>query len=74
MEDGRGCLDAIFVIEGDEGVAQVTLQTVEQEDGTWRERYLALDMAGMPTQVIVRPVSKIQQGSGWNPFGRFFSK
>ncbi len=72
MEDGRRVLDAAFYVRGSREEARVTLQAVEGEDGTWEERYLALDLPGMPTQVLVQPVIKPAPRQGWHPFGSWF--
>lgn len=69
LEDGRNCIDANFYIEGDRR-ARVTLQAVEGEDGRWEERYLALDLPGQPTQVLIQPIIK-PRTENWHPFRWF---
>lgn len=74
LEDGRRMIDAAFYVEGTAQRARVTLQAVEDEGGRWEERYLALDISGQPTMVLVQPVIK-QRSDGWHPFSlsRWFS-
>lgn len=72
LEDGRRVIDAAFFVRGSKDEARVTLQAVEREDGEWEERYLALDIPGLPTQILVQPVVKSAPRQGWHPFASWF--
>ena len=69
--EGARCLEASFFVEGQQGTGQVSLQTVEDEQGRWRERYLAIQVPGHPLQVLIQPPAEpIQRPSGWRPLQR----
>lgn len=70
-DDGRTIVDAVFYIEGSTSKAKVTVEAAEREDGGWEDKYLAVDVPGMPTKILVQPVIRLRQNS-WNPFNRFF--
>ncbi len=72
LEDGRKQVNAVFWIEGGLRRAKVTVNVVEDEDGGWRERYLATEVPGEVPRILVRPVEEIKRSSVWNPFSRWF--
>lgn len=72
LADGRHMVDAAFYIEGDINKAKVMVEAIEQEDGTWKDEYLSIEVPGMPTKVLIQPVIKARPRNTWNPFSRFF--
>lgn len=77
LPDGSKALESSFFVEGPGGVrGQVSLQMQETEEGGWRERYLAVEIAGFPTQILAQPPAqslKPLNRPTWSPFSRFFS-
>jgi len=71
--DGRRNIDASFVIRGSNESARVAMTLLEGEKkGIWHEDYLALELPGQPTQILISPPLKPVVRSGWNLFSRFF--
>ena len=90
LEDGRKTIHMQFWIRGsnapsDGKEGRVYLQVIENEDGSWQDYYLKVDVPGKtpnhgsfrflghPTRILVQPVTqKPKPQRGWNPFSRWF--
>lgn len=73
--EGARCLEASFFVEGQQNTGQVSLQAIEDEDGIWRERYLAVQVPGHPLQILIQPpAEQAPRPTGWRPLERLASR